>query len=161
MKLIYEKKEDKFMPYVNEKMSDEDFEKYDFETFIEKFGFRTPRFDWTIDRQRDIWLREYYELTDIEENLGAELWTDWGFYWKGSFVVVRTKCIKRTRSDEGVCYGYVKILKFAIPKEAEQYKQEILKDLKEALEASHLGLGIYATKTKITKADLEYDGKLV
>jgi hypothetical protein len=142
-------------------MSKEDFEKYTSESFLEKFGFISPSFDWTIDRQRDIWLREYYVFTDKEEDLGKELWTDWGFYWKGSFVVVTTECINRTRSDDGVCYGYVKILELIIPKDVEQYKQEILKDFKEALEASHLGLGIYATKTKLTKADLEYDGKLI
>jgi hypothetical protein len=152
------------MPYVNEKMSKEDFEKYTSESFLEKFGSISPRFDWTIDRQRDIWLREYDTLADREEDFGKELWTDWGFYWRGGFVVLRTKFLQKEFSKlSGEFYGYVKILKLKIPKDVEQYKQEMLKDFKEALEASHFGLGIYDDddETKSVRADLEYDGKLI
>jgi hypothetical protein len=107
-----------------------------------------------------MWFRLYYTSVDREDS-GAELYTVWDFYWEGSLISINTITIDRRRSDDGVCYGYLKILRLEIPKEIEQYKKEIFKDLKEAFEASLIGLGVYATKTKSCKVDLEYKGELI
>jgi hypothetical protein len=148
------------MAFVNEEISQEDYNKYDIGQFVKRFGFLSPNGDWTIDRDRDIWFRLYHEMSDIE-NDGAEMWTSWGFYWKGFFVTLDTKflekgCVK-VRDEY---YAYIKILDIDIPQEAEQYKQEILKDLKKVFEASNAGNGIHS-RANGYRVDLEYEGKLV
>jgi hypothetical protein len=152
------------MAFANEEISREDYDKYDIDRFNDKFGFFSPNSDWTIDRERDIWFRLYLNMCDIE-NDGAEMWTSWGFYWKGFFIALDTKFLKQIpySQNNGEYYVYAKILDIDIPQEAEQYKQEILKDLKEAFEASYAGIGIRINKerTKSCKIDLEYEGELV
>jgi hypothetical protein len=149
------------MAFVNEEISKEDYDKYDIGQFVKRFGSISPNSDWTIDRDRDIWFRLYHERCDREEDLGAELWTSWGFYWKGVFITLDTKFLERKFTNSiGKFYVYAKILDIDIPQEAEQYKQEILKDLKEAFEASNAGNGIHS-RANGYRVDLEYEGKLV
>jgi hypothetical protein len=148
------------MAYVNEKISKEDWEKYNLSNIDKRYGGGQFTNHWTIDRERERWFRLYLTVGD-QENSGAEICTYWNFYWKNNFILVKTKTIDRRRSDDGVCYGYLKILKLEIPSNVLQYKAQILKDLKEAFEASLIGLGIYATKTKSCKVDFEYEGELI
>ncbi|MDR2151581.1 MAG: hypothetical protein LBO72_02065 [Helicobacteraceae bacterium] len=88
--------------------------------------------------------------------------TDWDFYWKGVYVPAETMPVERTLSNNGYNYGHLKLSKIEIPKNALQHKSEILKELKAALEASFIGLGIFARdRIKSCKVDLEYEGALV
>ncbi|MDR2081987.1 MAG: hypothetical protein LBP54_08930 [Campylobacteraceae bacterium] len=173
------------MAFVNEVISKEDYIKYDLETMNKRLSYGCPARDWTIDRERNIWFRLYLERLDRDDN-GAELSTIWDFYWKGSLISVETITLDRTLSDDGYNYGYLKILAITtteknyvvhreidkkknkilinFPKELLSHKQEILKDLKEAFEASYIGLGIYVkdnSRIKICKVDLEYEGELI
>jgi hypothetical protein len=64
------------MPYVNERISDEDMLKYRIDEMA--WGYAANRFrSWVIDGERDIYLREAYL---DRENTEAEFWS---FYWKG------------------------------------------------------------------------------
>ena len=51
------------MAFINEYIPKEDLEKYDFKNLdvrpTEKSG-TTPARDWTVDREADIWLRNFY-----------------------------------------------------------------------------------------------------
>ncbi|MDR0746798.1 MAG: hypothetical protein LBE89_02770, partial [Helicobacteraceae bacterium] len=91
-----------------------------------------------------------------------EIRTYWDFYWKGSLVLVETVALKRSRSDDGVSYGYLKVLELKIPEDVLQYKSEILHEFKAALEAHFIGIGIrVGGKTKSCKVDLEYEGEVI
>jgi hypothetical protein len=148
------------MAYVNEEMSDKDWEEYERIVAAKRFRGGGANRHWAIDREREIWFKVYERWTDIEDD-GKETRTLWDFYWKGIYVPAETMPVTRSRSEDGVGYGYLKLSKIEIPKNAQQHKSEILKELKAALEASLIGLGIYATKTKSCKVDLEYEGALV
>jgi hypothetical protein len=146
------------MAYVNEKISKEDFEKYNLSYIDKRWGGGQFTMHWTIDRDREMWFRLYLTMGD-QENSGAEICTYWNFYWKGSLILVETKTVDKGRFD-GVYYAYFKVLRLEISKEIEQYKQEILKDLKEVFEASNAGGGIYSNANGF-KVDLEYEGELI
>jgi hypothetical protein len=147
------------MAFVNEEISQEDYNKYDIGQFVKRFGSISPSKNWIIDRDRDIWLRLYRRAIDIEDN-GAELWTSRGFYWKGVFITLDTKFLEHTYIGSTGCM-HIKILELEIPKEAEQYKQEILKDLKEAFEASYNDKSTTDGEIKSWKVDLIYEWKLL
>ncbi|MDR2636182.1 MAG: hypothetical protein LBC08_05070 [Campylobacteraceae bacterium] len=173
------------MAYTNEKISKEDFEKYDLEKINKRLPYGSPDDYWAIDRQRNIWFREYYRSED-RENSGVESYTVWDFYWKGSLISTNTITLKKIpyTQNNGVFYAYLKILDIVtteksrvhrkidkkenkilinFPKELLSYKQEILKDLKEAFEVSQIGLGIYIRDDEkiVCKVDLEYEGQLI
>ncbi|MDR2153216.1 MAG: hypothetical protein LBO72_10370 [Helicobacteraceae bacterium] len=152
------------MAYVNEEISDKDWEEYERIVAAKRFRGGGGNRDWTIDREREIWFKVYERWTDIEDD-GKETRTLWDFYWKGVYVPAETKRLKMIpyNTNNGVYYAYIKILEIEIPKNAQQHKSEILKELKAALEASFVGLGIYAYggDLKSCKVDLEYEGALV
>ena len=141
------------MPYINEEISEQDYEKYNLEDGTSE--------EWAIDRERGIWFRELHELVDREEDLGAEINTEWQFYWKGALIELTTKFLnKKFTEDIAEYYAYIKILDINIPKELEQYKEEMLKELKEAFEALNADVGI-DDEIKACRVDLEYEGKLI
>ncbi|MDR2790044.1 MAG: hypothetical protein LBB59_03600 [Campylobacteraceae bacterium] len=152
------------MAFVNEVISQEDWKKYDLETIKKRLNIRGGFTDqWTIDRQKDIWFREYRFWSD-KENFGAEICTYWDFYWKGSFIPLRTETVKKIppSKNNGIYYVHLKILKIEIPENIQQYKSEIYKDLKEAFEVSQVGIGIYIKDdTDPCKINLEYEGELI
>ncbi|MDR2790406.1 MAG: hypothetical protein LBB59_05475 [Campylobacteraceae bacterium] len=150
------------MAFVNEVISQEDWKKYDIDQFKRRCVWGGSTHYWTIDRERNIWFRLYFEHLDRDAN-GVEMSTEWDFYWKGSFIPLETKTVRQTRSDDGERYGYLKVLKIEIPENIQQYKSEIYKDLKEAFEASFIGRGIYTDRSKVKscKVDLEYEGELI
>ncbi|MDR0746452.1 MAG: hypothetical protein LBE89_00990 [Helicobacteraceae bacterium] len=148
------------MGYVNEKISQEDRLKYDLATIDKRLPFGSPARDWAIDRERESWVRLYRQLTDKDD--GTEIRTYWDFYWKGSLVLVETIALKRFRSDDGVYYGYIRVLRLDVPDNALPNKSEILQEFKAALEAHFIGIGIrVGGKTKSCKVDLEYEGEVI
>jgi hypothetical protein len=169
------------MAFVNEEISQEDYDKYNIEKFNNKNGWRGGSRHWTIDRDRDIWFRKFRKFADIE-NDGAEIDTTWDFYWKRTLITIVTKALKRGYLEEAKeYYAHIKILDIYttreenyhnnediehnkilvdFPEELEEHKQEILKDLKEVFEASNGGNGIYSNANGY-KIDLEYEGELV
>jgi hypothetical protein len=149
------------MAFVNEMISKEDFEKYDLETINNRLPYGSPNDHWTIDRERGIWFRKYYTSVD-RENSGAELYTVWDFYWEGSLISVKTEYIKKISPFESnkEYYAHILLLDIKIPKEIEQYKQKIFKDLEKVFEASNGGGGIYS-RADSYKVDLEYKGELI
>ena len=133
------------MPYINEEISEQDYEKYNLEDGTSS--------DWAIDRERDIWFREFYARVDHEDDLGAEIETEWQFYWKGALISVVTKHMQAPPNPKyaGYRYAYLKLLDIVtterrrihawddilhntipinFPKELEQYKEEMLEELK-------------------------------
>lgn len=118
------------MGFINEEVPEQDIEKYGLRSINKKFLVGDFGYEWTIDRERDIYLR--WMRCDREEP--SE--TDFSFYWKGILLKIRLK-----RRGEGVRGGKGsttwKLLNspLSLPDELESNREEIIADLKEALRA--------------------------
>ncbi|MDR0468145.1 MAG: hypothetical protein LBG67_04770 [Campylobacteraceae bacterium] len=149
------------MAYVNEEISKEDYEKYNLAEIKERTGYYGGS-RWAIDRER--WLRYHIRLIDTEDSW-EEIWIKWHLYYKGYLVSVKTKDIeKKFNREKKELYIYKKILELEIPKEIEDQKEQILKDLKEAFEEScgdpYL-VSYMKDKGNTCKIDLEYNGEII
>ncbi|MDR0762255.1 MAG: hypothetical protein LBF13_04325 [Campylobacteraceae bacterium] len=159
------------MAFVNEEISKEQYETYNMKATDVKWRFAVPIMDWTIDKDRDIWLRlccKHIDVNDAKDEINAA----WNFYWKGAFFTVFTKqlqildnCahIKILDMYIGDRYrqGNVnKLFPVEFPKEFASSKKQILKDFKEALEVSNIGLGM-AWAADRYKVELIYEGRTI
>jgi hypothetical protein len=134
-----------------------------------------------IDRERNIWLKQCYKVQD-RENSWAELSQFWDFCWKGTLILIETKDMQKESQKEGELYMYFKILNIVttgqirwhketdkeqnkimidFPQELLPYKDEILKDFREALEADYGYIFRNHFGTKYCKVDFEYEGELI
>lgn len=165
------------MPFVNEEISKEQYEAYNIKAIDAKWRFSIPIMDWTIDKERNIWLRLCYKHIDIN-SAKHEISITWNFYYKGALFTVFTKQLPVPEHRIGTeNYAYMEILDMYIgdkyrqgnvnklfsvefPKEFAPLKSQILKSFKDALEVSNIGLGIASTADRYT-IDLIYEGELV
>ncbi len=81
------------MPFVNEKISDEDRQRYDLDAFEGRFRSPSPSSDWAIDRERDIFLRTICNAPRKNEpgDREARYEKDFQFHWKGYEYLVSTR----------------------------------------------------------------------
>jgi len=130
------------MAFVNELVPDEDMHKYrvDEVNADKRFhGAGTISRDWTIDRERDIYLRligssrSMYRMT-------------WSFYWKGELLVVDLDQMGGGGKPGEPGWTHWKIRQFDIPPHLQPRKAEILGDLESALVAYKDG-GTFALNT--------------
>ncbi|MDR1007559.1 MAG: hypothetical protein LBL65_03200 [Campylobacteraceae bacterium] len=163
------------MAFANEEISKEQYEAYNIKAIDAKWRFSIPIMDWTIDKEKDIWLRLCRKhINGIEEGTIAT----WNFYWKGAQFTVFTKQLPAPKQKaEMENYAYIQILDLYMddryrqgnvnklfpvefPKEFAAQKRQILKNFKEALEVSNAGLGIVSTTDRY-EIDLIYEEKLI
>jgi hypothetical protein len=156
--------------FVNEEISKEQYKTYNLGAIDVKWRFGIPIMDWTIDKERDVWLRLCYKhMSGV---------TMWNFYYKGAQFSVFTKHLSAPKHKENIeNYAYIEILDMYIgeryrqgnvnklfpvefPKEFAPQKKQILNSLKEALEISNAGLGIAAVADRYV-IDLMYEGSLI
>ena len=132
------------MTFVNEQVPEKDVVKYGLKELNFKLGMGiSDYYYWTIDRERDIYLR--YVLTGRESD--GNLWL-FSFYWKGTLLEFDV------RSEGGGIYrgpGWRKYstLRMSVPNSLESQRGEILADLKEALIAFK-DLGWHSLSTEMT-----------
>lgn len=69
------------MGFVNERISAEDAEKYGLESIDQSYMSRTRARSWTIDRDRNMYLRNV--AAEREERQGYQTWN---FYWNGDLI---------------------------------------------------------------------------
>ena len=128
------------MPFVNEEIPVADIDKYEIEAIDKKFivGGTHAR-GWTVDRQRDIYLR--CVANGREEYARQSTWT---FYWRGELLVAKLSIIdlRGRRGEPG--WAHYKLLDNFIPDHLLSRRAEIISDLKEALLAYKDG-GIFST----------------
>jgi hypothetical protein len=120
------------MGFTNEFISEEDNKKYGISEINKKTNKANIGCDWTIDRERNIYLRW---MTYDREMSGRN---DFTFYWKGTLFNIALK-----RDGDGVRGGKGwttwSIWKFfgknylQLPVELESHREEIIADLKAAL----------------------------
>lgn len=117
------------MAFVNEFVPEEDAKKYGLEEIDRHYRHSSFRPEWTVDRDRDIYLREVE--SGREETAHHHGFT---LYWKGALMFVRL-----ARRGGGVRGGdgwtEWTLLGIAIPDELQANRAEIIADLKAALTA--------------------------
>jgi hypothetical protein len=131
------------MAYVNEFVPEEDVRKYGLEEINARFRKVDVRYSWTIDREKDIYLR----LIDS----GREEFCDeyrFNLYWKGSLLLVKLR-VKGAGVRGGAGWSRWSLLKLDLPETLESQRDEILSDLKLALSAFK-DFGIRSSTTEHT-----------
>lgn len=133
------------MAFVNEYIAEADIEKYGIKDINQRFvvGGTSAR-DWTIDRERDIYLRNV--ANGREEFRYQSTWT---FYWHGELLVVRLDLIegRGKRGESG--WSHYKLRHIDMPEHIQDKYSVIVDDLKEALTAYKDG-GVFSTNTTYT-----------
>lgn len=135
--------EDNTMAFVNEYIPEADLVKYGIEEIDKRFIVgNTHDHSWTIDRERDIYLR--CVARGREEASHKSTWT---FYWGGELMAVCLETVDAgsdgTRNGRGwVRYQLVDcyLKGFFIPSHLLDRRDEIIADLREALTARKGGI---------------------
>lgn len=131
------------MAFVNEFIPADDVKEYGIEEIDRRFLKTTYQPDWTVDRERNIYLRQ---VASGREEFASQ--KDYTFYWRGEMVVVR---LDRTgggvRGGEGWCH--YEMLRLDMPEVLKDQCREVLDDLKEALIA-YQDAGVYSATIKHT-----------
>lgn len=130
------------MAFVNEYIPEADSEKYGIKEINKRF--LSTGTSWTIDRERDIYLRNVAH--GREEFRHQSTWT---FYWHGELLVVKLDMVKAGGKRGEACWAHKKIRGIELPQHLEGKRAEILNDLREALTAYKDG-GVFATATTYT-----------
>ena len=137
--------------FVNERIPEADFEKYGLAEIGRKFHPTYKRRDWTVDRERNIYLREVAD--PIRE--ASDQFTQWTFFWKGTLLWYEDRGIALQGGLNQPCWSHIKVSKFDIPEHLRSHREEIYNDLREALLAYRTG-GVFATCTEFTmQLDIE------
>lgn len=130
------------MAFLNEKISDQDRSKYGLDEVDKKFvvGGTKSRY-WTIDRDKDMYLRQV--AIGREEICYQQTWT---FYWHGELLVIYLDLIDAKGSRGGPGWAHWKIRDMKLPDSLQSQRDEIIADLKMALTA-YKDAGYFSVKT--------------
>jgi hypothetical protein len=131
------------MAFVNEFVSEEEAQKYGLEEIDRRYRHSSFRPQWTVDRERDIYLREVE--SGREETTNRHGFT---LYWNGVLIFVRL-----TRRGQGVpsAEGWTEwtLIGNPIPDDLQKEREKIIADLKAALTA-YKDFGVYSVTTHHT-----------
>lgn len=130
------------MAFVNETISETDIEKYGIRDINKRF--RCSNLDWTIDRDRDVYLRQVGQ--GREEFSHQSIWT---FFWRGELLTVDLDTEEAGGTRGGACWSHKRVRRIQVPRHLADKRSQILDDLKEALMAYKNG-GVYATASTYT-----------
>lgn len=136
------------MPFVNEYIQKEDFEKFNFSELNKrkKKGGGTAN-HWTIDQKADVWLRKFYTESDHTEPGGGFTGVSvWDYYWKGHLMMIEIKTLEIGGDRGKHCWARRRLLSINIPHELKSQRPQILKDLETAFTAYKDG-GIFSSST--------------
>jgi hypothetical protein len=139
------------MAFINEFTPPEDIEKYRFAEIDEHFvmGGTSSR-QWTIDRDRDIYLRNVALGAGSEIEVRNQL--KWTFYWKGYELSMRLDLLDSSGKRGGPGWAHWRLVSVwldggnGLPEPLKPHRREILADLKEGLIAYKDG-GVYSSQT--------------
>jgi hypothetical protein len=133
------------MTFVNEHISKEDVEKYSLESIDKKFivGGTNSR-SWTIDRERDVYLRN---LTRGREENRSE--SGWSLFWHGEWIYLELSVVGADGKPGGAGWTHWKLRTIELPEQLKSKRAEILADLKDAL-IVYKDFGIYSVCTDYT-----------
>jgi hypothetical protein len=128
------------MTFVNEFISKDDADEFGLEAIDKRFivGGTRAR-DWTIDRDRNIYLRVV--ARGREEFFHQSFWT---FYWHGDLLEVELENISTTGSEGDARHAHKRLVDLSLPGHLEHRRGEVLDDLKEALTVYATG-GVFSS----------------
>lgn len=115
------------MAFVNEYVSKEDVDKYGLEAIDKRYFRADYKTEWTRDRERDFYLR--FMRHGGEEGVSQQTFI---FYWMGNLIEVGVT-FQGGGIRDGKRWKWWTLRYMSIPKELEPHREEILKDLREAL----------------------------
>ena len=137
------------MPFVNEYISPEDAEKHHLDEIDAKFNGGNISRQWTIDRERDIYLRNLSWGRE-EETRHEGLWS---FFWKGTPLTLRLDLLHATGKRGGAAWSHWRLVRLngtnGLPSALKGHTQAILDDLRYALLA-HKDGGVFSKSTDFT-----------
>ncbi len=131
------------MAFVNEYISEADVEKYGIKEINLKLRKPNPNPDWTVDHERDMYLR--YLHNEREEHSNRHTYY---FYWKGTALMV-TVDIDGGGVMEGEQWRHYTLWHLGIPQTLKPLEAEIIADLKDAFVA-YREFGVRSDSTKHT-----------
>jgi hypothetical protein len=133
------------MAFVSEYMSGADAEKYGIEAINNRFIIGGTRArDWTVDRDRDIYLR--IVTTGREEMASRSTWT---LFRHGDLTVVDLDLVRATGGMGKPSSSHYKLLRLDMPFHLQSQKDAVLDDLREALTCYGDG-GMFSTATSFS-----------
>lgn len=126
------------MAFFNEFIPADDVVKYGIEAIDESYSVFTYEPDWTVDRERDVYLRQ---MTRGREEFSNR--STWSLYWKGFLIrlILDSDGGELAPGERFMDYILVRI---EIPQEIGEKRDEIINDLKEALTVHNFN-GMYTT----------------
>jgi hypothetical protein len=125
------------MAFVNEYVPEADIKKYGIEEVDQCYGKSNMRPDWTIDRERYIYLR--WMVTGEDEFRNQ---SDFTFYWKGELIFARLR-VTNSKTLGTRAWVNWRLAIMNLPDELQEKKPEIVADLKDALTA-YKDCGVYS-----------------
>lgn len=126
--------------FINEITSDEDVKKFGLEEIDKKYRHLTFRSGWTIDRERNIYLRKVESGREEYANQAG-----FTLYWKGTLIYVALSS-KGGGERGGAGWTEWTLRSINIPAELQDKREVIIADLKEALTA-YKDFGAYSATT--------------
>ncbi len=128
------------MSFVNEYILEEDIKKYGIESLNKKLYIANYKSTWTVDHERDIYLRR---IKNRREERCNEV--EYCFYWQGHLMKVVLKQ-EGGGEHQGPQWRHYEMLDINIPEEIKQNESQVITDLKEALVA-YKTLGVFSNCT--------------
>ncbi len=116
------------MSFVNEYISDEDRKKFDIDEIDGNFHVgktRSPQ--WTIDRDRNIYLRC---VARGREDIAHK--STWTFFWSGELLILKVELLATKGGVGDDAWSHKKINNFKLPERFKEKRDQIIDDLKEA-----------------------------
>ncbi len=136
------------MPFVNEFISDADVVAYGLERIDELFVGGTNARDWTIDRERNIYLRNMRNGCGSDPDLRSQVF--FSFFWHGEAIVLRLDLVEGGGGVGEPGWSHWKLIWVGgwsrIPDHCNLDKGRFTDDLKAALVA-YKDFGVYSTNT--------------
>lgn len=137
------------MAFANEYILEADYEKYGLHEVDEQhpptgllMGHANSR-SWTIDRDREMYLRAFSNPTCLEDSEK----TGWSFYWQGELFLFLREGIASGGTRNGPQWSHFKIRQLAIPQYLRANQPEILASIEEAFR-THAGGGVLSNATE-------------
>lgn len=134
------------MAFVNEFIPAEDVERFGLNEIDKHFvvGGTNAR-DWTIDRERDVYLRNVANGGGNEPEIANK--TTWTLYWKGDLLTLRLDFIASTGKEGEPGWSHWKLMRIngssGLPAHLQPEQAKILEAITEALVA-YRGGGVYS-----------------
>jgi hypothetical protein len=129
------------MTFVNEFIPQEDVEKFHLDEIDKSLVTGIDADDWTIDRERNIYLRKVAAGGGSDPDLSNR--SKWTLYWKGDLLALGMEYLEGGGECGQPGWSHWKLTWMDFPEHLKSYKQVILGDLNEAFLAYKDG-GIYS-----------------